>query len=522
MRDSEEQEAPPELSGTASDTGPDWQTIVDSIDTSIRVYDADDRLVAWNKAFTEIAGVPPLELRIGMPQFEVLEQLARRGYYGDGDPKELATKRLRTIRNNRDRGAPEEIAVLPRMFRTRKRFWRDDGIQIATSRNIDQQTVIEQELANKSAILKTLFETLDQPACVMDGDHRIIAWNDKFLELAGLDPKDAHEGMHTLETLISSARLGNLGEGDPEELARARYRQIWENGPPAPHEVIHRAGGRTFDVHRGLLPDGGVVSIFNDVTERARAAEELREAKAQAENANAVKSDFLANMSHELRTPLNAIMGFAEMMIHTKFDNPDRYQEYANDIRSSAELLLNIINDLLDLSRIEAGKTEFRLVTVNLYDCAATCVDLIQRTDGAQRLTIENLVPNDFPNVQLDETFLRQALLNLLSNAVKATPDGGRITVTAEMSGYERFALTVADTGIGMPPEMVETVFNPYDGSGNSYVRKEKGTGLGLSIVKRLVEMLRGDVSIVSAPGEGTAVRMDLPTSFTNQGGYTD
>jgi PAS domain S-box-containing protein len=522
MRDSEDMEAPPDGRSAVSAAGLDWQAIVDSIDTSIRVYDADGRLVAWNKAFTEIAGTPPLEWRIGMTQHEVLEQLARRGYYGDGDPKDLATKRLRTIRNNRDRGAPEEIAVLPRMFRTRKRFWRDDGIQIATSRNIDQQTVIEQELANKSAILKTLFETLDQPACVMDGDHRIIAWNDKFLELAGLDAKDAHEGMHTLETLISSARLGNLGEGDPEELARARYREIWENGPPAPNEVIHRAGGRTFDVHRGLLPDGGVVSIFNDVTERARAAEELREAKAQAENANAVKSDFLANMSHELRTPLNAIMGFAEMMVHTKFDDTARYQEYAGDIQSSAELLLNIINDLLDLSRIEAGKTEFRLVTMNLHACAATCIDLIQRTDGAQHLTIENLVPDDFPNVQLDETFLRQALLNLLSNAVKATPDGGRITVTAEMSGHERFALTVADTGIGMPPEMVETVFNPYDGTGNSYVRKEKGTGLGLSIVKRLVEMLRGDVSIVSAPGEGTTVRMDLPTAFTPQGGHTD
>ncbi|MEQ9557613.1 MAG: PAS-domain containing protein [Rhodospirillales bacterium] len=521
MRDSEELEAPSELSDTASDAGPDWQAIVDAIDTSIRVYDADGRLVAWNKAFSKAAGDPPLHLCVGMTQFDVLEQLARRGYYGDGDPKDLAAKRLGTIINNRGRGAPEEIAVLPRMIRTRKRFWQEDGTQIATSRNIDQQTVIEQELANKSAILQTVFETLSQPICVWDGDRRLVACNDKFAELIGQDPSGVAVGMHAREFILSSARRGFLGEGDPVALAEARYHELWDQSPPV-HEVVHRAGGRTFDVHRGHLPDGGVVSVFNDVTERARAAEELREAKMQAENANAVKSDFLANMSHELRTPLNAIMGFAEMMMHTRFDDPARYQEYAGDIRGSAELLLNIINDLLDLSRIEAGKTEFRLVTVNLHDCAATCVDLIRRTDGAQRLTIENLVPSDFPHAQLDETFLRQALLNLLSNAVKATPDGGRITVTAERSGYERFALTIADTGIGMPPDMVETVFNPYDGSGNSYVRKEKGTGLGLSIVKRLVEMLRGDVSIVSAPGEGTTVRMDLPISFTTRGGFPD
>ena len=110
---------------------------------------------------------------------------------------------------------------------------------------------------------------------------------------------------------------------------------------------------------------------------------------------------------------------------------------------------------------------------------------------------------------------MRQALLNLLSNAVKATPDGGKITVAVEPNGDKRFNLSVADTGVGMPPEMLETVFNPYDGTGNSYVRKEKGTGLGLAIVKRLVEMLRGEVSIASTPGQGTTVRMDLPISFT-------
>ena len=257
---------------------------------------------------------------------------------------------------------------------------------------------------------------------------------------------------------------------------------------------------------------GRIRALVDELTvTNARLERSLHDAQA----ANDAKSRFLAQVSHELRTPLNAILGFAEMMIHTRFDDPVRYQGYAGDIRDSAVLLLNIINDLLDLSRIEAGKTEFRLVTLDLNECISTCMDLIQRTDGAQNLSFEKRLPTGFPQVQLDETFLRQALLNLLSNAVKATPDGGKITVAVEPNGDKRFNLSVADTGVGMPPEMLETVFNPYDGTGNSYVRKEKGTGLGLAIVKRLVEMLRGEVSIASTPGQGTTVRMDLPISFT-------
>ena len=515
MRDSEDLEIMPESPQAAGGSPPDWQSIVDAIDASISVFDTEDRLVAWNRAFAETAGRPAVPLEAGMHHLAVIEAFARRGIYGRGDPRTIAENRLKIIHANRAKGGNgEEYTFADGRANVRDRFWLENGGVVSMSRNINRRKIVEQELEAKSAILQTVFETLSQPICVWDGDQRLVACNDKFAELASLDPANVAAGMHAREFILSSAREGFLGNGDPVALAEARYHELWDASPPA-HEVLHRSGGRTFDVHRGRLPDGGVVSIFNDVTERARAAEELREAKAQAENASAVKSDFLANMSHELRTPLNAIMGFAEMMIHTKFDDPARYREYAGDIRGSAELLLNIINDLLDLSRIEAGKTEFRLVTVDLYDCVSTCVDLIQRTDGAQRLTVQNLVAREFPQVQLDETFLRQALLNLLSNAVKATPDGGRISVSAEMSGYERFALTVTDTGIGMPPDMVETVFNPYDGSGNSYVRKEKGTGLGLSIVKRLVEMLRGDVSIVSAPGRGTAVRMDLPVSFS-------
>jgi signal transduction histidine kinase len=494
--------------------GPDWQAIVDQIDVAIVVFDANDRLVAWNRAFAETAGPPAIHLEPNMEHLDILTALAERGVYGPGDPRALAEQRQQELFAKRREGREQEFTLANGLTYIRDIYRTDAGETIAVTRHFERHKTIEQELAAKSAILQTVFETLNQPICVWDGSQRLVACNDKFAELTGLEPHEIAPGMHTRDFILAAARKGFLGSGDPVALAEARYDEMWTDHP-ASQETVQRSG-RVYDTHRGNLPDGGVVSIFNDVTERVQAAEELREAKAQAENASAVKSDFLANMSHELRTPLNAIMGFSEMMIHTRFDDPAQYQEYAGDIRNSAVLLLNIINDLLDLSRIEAGKTEFRLITVDLHDCVSTCIELIQRTDGAQRLSIENRVPEDFPQVQSDESFLRQALLNLLSNAVKATPDGGRIVVAADLSGQGRFTLTVTDTGVGMPPEMIETVFNPYDGGGNSYVRKEKGTGLGLSIVKRLIEMLNGTVAIESAPDQGTTVRLDLPVSFTD------
>ena len=515
MRDFDELDAPSAAPLSAADMGPDWQSIVDAIDGSISVFDTDDRLVAWNRAFAETAGPPAVELYAGMPHVDVLEAFAERGAYGPGAPRTIAENRMVEIHANRDKHKGEEFTLANGRTASRERYFLETGELVSFPRNIDRRRTVEQELATKSAILQTVFETLSQPICVWDSGKRLVACNDRFAELTGQDPSEIAIGMHLREFILSSARKGFLGNGDPVALTEARYNELWSD-EPTPHEIIHRSDGRTFDVCRGRLPDGGAVSIYNDVTERVQTAEELRHAKAEAENASAVKSDFLANMSHELRTPLNAIIGFAEMMMHSRFDDPARYQEYAGDIRGSAELLLNIINDLLDLSRIEAGKMEFRLSTLDVRNCVATCLDLIQRTDGAQNLLIENLVPTDFPVVQLDENFLRQALLNLLSNAVKATPDGGRITVSADITAPGRFSLCVSDTGIGMPPDMVETVFNPYDGSGNSYVRKEMGTGLGLSIVKRLIKMLRGDVTIESAPGDGTAVRLNLPISFTD------
>ena len=221
-------------------------------------------------------------------------------------------------------------------------------------------------------------------------------------------------------------------------------------------------------------------------------------------------------MSHELRTPLNAIIGFAEMLdLAPASVGEEKRRDYVHSIRQAGEQLLTLVNEILDYSKADSQQLQLVRERFSIHDIVDDAMRMIRLQAGQSGVALHRDLPADLPPLLSDKLRLSQILLNLLSNAVKATPDGGKITVAVEPNGDDRFNLTVADTGIGMPPEMLETVFNPYDGTGNSYVRKEKGTGLGLAIVKRLVEMLRGEVSIASTPGEGTTVRMDLPLSFT-------
>lgn len=494
----------------------DWQVILDSIDDSICVIDKHDRLLAWNRQYAKSAGPLGERFRRGMHHLDVLELFARHGRYGPGDPKALAAERMRSIRVAR-RHYQEEVERLDGRFDAVRRMELGDGAYVAIRSSIDDRKRIESDLEETSALVKATFDALEQPICVWDGNQRLVAWNEKYVAMEGLRPEDLQPNMHLKALLMHTAMKGFLGEGDLETLVEKRHREIIGDEVSTRDEIT-RAGGRIYDVNRAPLPSGGIFAVFNDVTDRERATEALRQAKAEAERANAVKSDFLANMSHELRTPLNAIIGFAELMMYGKAveDSVERYRGYAGNIRDSAVILLDIINDLLDLAKIESGRMKLAIGDVDVRGAIDTTLELARRTEGAANLTIENLVPADFPLVATDALALRQIMINLLSNAVKATPDGGRITVDAAVEDDAVVGITVTDTGIGMPANILESVFDPYRSTGGTYVRKVKSTGLGLSIVKRLVELLNGDVEIESEPDRGTRVRVRLPRAWAD------
>ena len=257
--------------------------------------------------------------------------------------------------------------------------------------------------------------------------------------------------------------------------------------------------------------------LFRDsAAEKLRLETELarnRAAKETAENSSRLKSEFLANMSHELRTPLNAIIGFSDMIGKEVFGpGLPRYREYAHDIGGAGRHLLSLINDILDISKAEAGKLDLRFEPADLEELIQECARLMRERATQQDLRLSiSIAP--LPALSIDRLRIKQVLLNLLSNAIKFTPEGGAVSVKAVRGGAGRVTICVRDTGIGIDKESIPQVFEPFRQIDSTLSRKYEGTGLGLSLVKTLVELHGGDVRIESAPGKGTAVFVTLPTA---------
>jgi two-component system cell cycle sensor histidine kinase PleC len=231
----------------------------------------------------------------------------------------------------------------------------------------------------------------------------------------------------------------------------------------------------------------------------------------RAEAASLAKSQFLANMSHELRTPLNAILGFSELITSRIFDkDPERNYEYADLINSSGKHLLALINDILDLAKIEAGRWKLEEKPTDLHIVARDALQLVMWRARDNNITLVNTIAPDLDLVHADERAIKQILLNLLSNAVKFTPEHGRVTAFARTTA-SGIKFGVADTGVGISPEDLNKVFDSFGQGKHDVAMADKGTGLGLAIVKGLVEAHGGEISLESDVGQGTRVTVELP-----------
>jgi len=276
--------------------------------------------------------------------------------------------------------------------------------------------------------------------------------------------------------------------------------------------VWMEAGARPIPSENGKFSE--LIVVARDVSERRLYEEELKRARERAEAANKSKSRFLANMSHELRTPLNAIIGFSDIMREEMFGpiGSEQYADYVQLIHESGQFLLDLISDILDMSKIEAGKYELFFEEMGLGSMIEGCLRIVEARAGGDGVTLKGVVPQDLPPVLADERAVKQILLNLLSNAVKFTEKGGSVTVVAEELG-DQILVSVTDTGCGIPADAIPRLAQPFEQAMSEATMGQGGTGLGLALVKSFVELHHGRMAIESVQGEGTTVSFTLPVS---------
>ena len=298
------------------------------------------------------------------------------------------------------------------------------------------------------------------------------------------------------------------------ELSRFRLSAAASDAAPrVVSQEVALPGNTWLNVQEIRTLSGDVVRVETDISVLKQREIEMGAAKNEAERASRAKTRFLALMSHELRTPLNAIIGYSEVIGREMFGPVnDRYRSYAGDIHQSGQHLLAVISDILDISKVEAGKVELEESLVDASEAVAACCRLVSAQAAAAGLALTSDIPPAL-HLQVDATRFKQVILNLLSNSVKFTPQGGAVSVTASIAGHGAATFTVADTGIGMRANEIPRALAAFEQVDNRTGRRYGGTGLGLPIAKMLAVAHGGSLTIDSAPGQGTRVIVTLPAN---------
>src|SRR5215813_1161192 len=402
--------------------------------------------------------------------------------------------------------------------------------------DVTEQKSLVERTAEADLRLRDAIETIPEAFVLWDAQNRLVLCNSNFQELNHL-PDDVIVPGATYESVVAAGR---------KPVVRSK---ITSEGQ-LPGDRTFEAqldNGRWLHISERRTKDGGYVSVGTDITaikvheERliaseqrqkktiadlsaskqalARQADELAdlagkyaEQKTRAEEANQAKSKFLANMSHELRTPLNAIIGFSEIMESGMFGplGSEKYSEYCRDIHQSGQYLLDVINDVLDMSKIEAGRIRPELAEVRLGRFLNDAMRVVSARADDKQLTVTADIANGI-KLTADARLLKQIVLNLLSNAVKFTPEGGRITIRAR-SAAGRVRIAIIDSGIGIPRDALAKLGRPFEQVESHVTKSQQGSGLGLAIAKSLTELHGGTMRIRSTPGQGTIVLLHLPT----------
>ncbi|HEX8110700.1 MAG TPA: ATP-binding protein [Kofleriaceae bacterium] len=368
----------------------------------------------------------------------------------------------------------------------------------------------EAERAEQDAILRATLESANEGILVVDNHQGVIAVNRRFVEMGRIP--DEVVATHDRRTVIAAA----LTKVKMADAILARTDELYESDVTVRDE-IELVDGALMDWFSTPVrtPDGvkvGRVAFVRDVTAERHAQQQLQRAREAAEAASQAKSQFLANMSHELRTPLTAVIGLSDLLLMERDPLVPRQKEYLEGVASSGRHLLALVNDVLDLAKIEAGKTELKLESVPIHDAIEEGLTTISPLAVTRGVILEPATIVAVPNVRADRLRLRQILYNLISNAVKFTDRGGRVRVRARRDD-DRVSIAVMDTGIGIATRDLTRLYRSFEQLTLPSGDRPGGTGLGLALTKRLVEMHGGTIDVESELGVGTTFTVRIPVA---------
>jgi PAS domain S-box-containing protein len=477
---------------------------LESIDLGFAIYDADNRLTLANSAMRDML---PGQEHLLVPGTR-FEDIVRAGALANGMPdvEGYVTQRLEMRRSVL---TDKVVEIRPGKWKIVSESKSQSGGTVSIWTDITQLKEQEQALRETESRFSVAFHSSPlMMAIARLEDGGLVEVNDKFVEMTGYSRSEA---LANNGTNVSFIEEGSNRSELRSKLMRGQEIEDME-------VVLQRKNGENFEalISGDIIDVSGeqrILMIGMDFSSHKKLENSLIMAKNEAEFANRSKSEFLANMSHELRTPLNAVIGFSEFLSNETFGplGDPRYVEYVGDIKDSGTHLLNLINEILDVAKVEAGKMELRESEVDVDEMIVRSVRSVEGRALKSGLTIEGSAEPGLPFLRCDETKFRQILINVLGNAVKFTDKGGSIVVEGDLNDEGDMEIRVKDTGIGIAEEDMDSVFKVFGQAESSMDRRFEGAGLGLPLTKALVELHGGDFRLESKLGEGSTVYIIFP-----------
>lgn len=490
-----------------------YSSLVENLPICVTRKDLDGRITYANSRFAEVLGLPAEQL-IGRTDYDFFPRELAEKYRAD-DARIMQTGEVfATVEENCADG-------VNRYFEVRKTPVRDVAGEIVGTQavfwDVTEKHATARALSRERDQLRALMDHLPSYIFVKDAEAKYVSANRALLRFLGaaseeevigrtdfdFAPRELAENYHQddLEVIRSEEPLVDREESGVDSAGRP----IWALTTKVP---VRDSSGRVTSL----------VGISRDITVRRNAAEQLRRAKEAADSANRAKSDFLANMSHEIRTPMNAIIGMTELLLETELDATQR--EYLSMVQESGESLLAIINDILDFSKVEAGKLELDAAPFGLERCVAAAARSLAVRAHDKGIELAMHIGARVPNGLVgDAVRLRQVIVNLVGNAIKFTEQGEvvlRITVAEQTDTQTTLRFSVADTGIGIPSDKIDRIFDSFSQADTSTTRRYGGTGLGLSISSRIVKLMGGLLTVDSIEGNGSVFSFSATFPLTD------